>query len=115
MKLARRRLQCLTLARVTRTQRIVLISTTAVVGVVLLAVSLYLGLDRADKLASIVSAVAGVGSLAVAVFQVMQPGAGGSEASPSRRQVQRGGDNSTNIQSGGNINIGDSNKIGGDR
>ncbi|MEU2491701.1 hypothetical protein [Streptomyces sp. NPDC007883] len=99
----------------TRTQRIVLISTTAVVGVVLLAASLYLGLDRTDKLASIVSAVAGVGSLAVAVFQLTQPGAGGSGAPSSARQVQRGGDNSTNIQSGGNINMGDSNRLGGDR
>jgi hypothetical protein len=88
------------------------VCSTAAVGLACLAASVYLGLDRADKVASIVSAVAGLGSLAVALYQLTQSAGSSADGSPPR-QVQRGGDNSTNIQSGGSITFGDSNNVGG--
>ncbi|MFJ6558588.1 hypothetical protein ACIQMV_01775 [Streptomyces sp. NPDC091412] len=100
-------------AMVTRTQQIILVCTTAA-GLALLATGLYLGLDRAEKLASVVSAAAGLGSLAVAAYQITQTRQNGSNRE-APRQMQRSGDNSTNIQSGGNITFGDNNKVGGDR
>jgi hypothetical protein len=101
-------------AAMTGTQRTVLVCTTAAVGLTCLAASVYLGLDRADKIASIVSALAGLGALAAAVYQLTQPAGGRASGAPPR-QVQRGGDNSTNIQSGGNVTFGDSNNLGGGR
>jgi uncharacterized membrane protein YebE (DUF533 family) len=98
----------------TGAQRTVLVSTTAALGLTCLAASVYLGLDRADKIASIISAIAGLGSLAIAVYQLTQSAGGRASGAPPR-QVQRGGDNSTNIQSGGNITFGDSNDLGGGR
>lgn len=98
----------------TRNQRIALIIATAVAGVGLLSISIYLGLDRADKIASILSAVAGIGSLLISTHQAVRHGSGNT-AEPSPKQSQRGGDNSTNIQGGGSITIGDNNKIGRDR
>ncbi|MGR4850454.1 hypothetical protein [Streptomyces sp. LARHCF252] len=97
-----------------RTQRIMLVCATGAAGGACLVASVYLGLDRADKIASIVSAVAGLGALAVAIYQLAQSSGEQPGGSPPR-QVQRGGDNSTNIQSGGNIKFGDSNNLGGDR
>ncbi|MGW7194996.1 hypothetical protein [Streptomyces chryseus] len=98
----------------TRTQRIVLTSATAVAGLALLAISVYLGLDRTEKLASILSAVVGIASLSVSIYQLTRSGSS-SPTAPPPSQSQRSGDNSTNIQSGGNINIGNNNKLGGDR
>ena len=100
-------------ARVTRTQRIVVVTASTTAGLALVAISVYMGLERADKVASIVSAVAGLASLAIAAYQMRHTTTNQGSSTPDR-QVQRGGDNSTNIQSGGSITFGDRNNIGRD-
>ncbi|WP_237327469.1 hypothetical protein [Streptomyces sp. CBMAI 2042] len=98
----------------TRNQRITLIIATGVVGVGLLSISVYLGLDRADKIASILSAIFGLSSLLISAQQAAHH-RNSNTAESSPKQSQRGGDNSTNIQGGGSITIGDNNRIGRDR
>lgn len=94
----------------TRTQRRALGGVAAVVGIVLVVASAYLGLEKADKLASIISAITGAGSLILAFLQFNGREQVSSQQRPS--QVQRSGNNSANIQSGGDLTIGDNNRFG---
>ncbi|MFE2012510.1 hypothetical protein [Streptomyces sp. NPDC059491] len=96
----------------TQTQRLVLWGSTAATGIALIGIALYFGLDKADKMASIFGAVIGTIALALGIFQILRSPASSTAAVPAR-QTQSSGDNSTNIQSAGNLTIGDNNKIGG--
>ncbi|WP_159033044.1 hypothetical protein [Streptomyces fodineus] len=98
----------------TNRQRLILWGSTAVAGLALIGLSAYLGLQKANEIAGIVSAVTGIIALALGIYQIVQ-GQRSTGGRPSPRQVQRGGNNSTNIQSGGDLTIGDNNQIGRDR
>ncbi|MCD2465078.1 hypothetical protein MBT42_16080 [Streptomyces sp. MBT42] len=96
----------------TQTQRSVLWGSTIAAGLLLIGLAAYLGLERADKVSSIISAAFGIAGFSLGIYQIFR-----NQASPGTpqtpNQTQRSGDNSTNIQSGGNLTIGDNNKIGG--
>ncbi|MFJ7203271.1 hypothetical protein ACIQWR_07030 [Streptomyces sp. NPDC098789] len=91
----------------TRRQQVLWGSVVAL-GLALLGLAAFLGLDRADKVFSIFSGLAGLIGIGIGIHQ-LQPN---RSRQPVPHQVQRAGDNSTNIQSGGDITIGNNNKFG---
>lgn len=97
----------------TTTHRTVLWSCAAGAGLLLIGASFYLGLDKADKVSSITSGLLGIATFALSIYQLIETRRGNDSQAPN--QTQRGGNNSTNIQSGGNLTIGDNNKIGDSR
>lgn len=94
---------------VTSNQRRALWGGTAALGVALLIVSVYLGLEKASMLGGIVGAFFGLLGIAIGIYQLRST-PGGSTGSP--RQIQRSGNDSVNLQSGNDLTIGDSNTFG---
>ncbi len=91
------------------TQRKILWGGTLCIGVLLIGVAIYIGLDQADKLASVVSAIGGLIAIALAIYQLWIGPSGGSTPTG---QTQQGGDNSINLQAGNDLTIGDNGKFG---
>ncbi|MFJ9261085.1 hypothetical protein ACIRP4_12570 [Streptomyces bacillaris] len=92
----------------THTQSRILWGTTAMIGLFLIGASIYLGLEKADMLSSILSGLFGLVSSATGIYQMINPNS--TVRPPS--QSQRSGNNSINIQSGQDLNIGNNNKFG---
>jgi hypothetical protein len=90
-------------------QRRALWATTTALGIALIAISIYLGLERAGMLGGITGSLIGLAGVAVGIQQLRSNrGSAGEHA----RQIQRSGNNSINLQSGNDITIGDSNRFG---
>ncbi|MFI8356782.1 hypothetical protein [Streptomyces cyaneofuscatus] len=92
----------------TRTQNRILWGTTATVGLLLIGASLYFGLEKADMLSSILSGFFGLISSATGIYQIVI----GNSPNRPPTQSQTSGNNSINIQSGQDLNIGNGNKFG---
>ncbi|WP_344832336.1 hypothetical protein [Actinocorallia longicatena] len=84
-----------------------------IVGIVFI----YIGIDNSDKLGSAIACLATLIGLGITVYSSFQAR---NIANPSRqrggqasniRQTQSGGDNSSNIQSAGDVSFGDNNQI----
>ncbi|MGW6839632.1 hypothetical protein [Streptomyces sp. NPDC054958] len=93
----------------TALQRRLIFGATVVAGLGLLALSAYLGLEKADKAASIASAIFGLIGVALGAYQLLTQ-QGASRATTS--QSQTGGDGAINIMGGNDVNIGDRNTFG---
>ncbi|MFE1909359.1 hypothetical protein ACFW96_37685 [Streptomyces gardneri] len=93
----------------TTTQRLIWGGTT-LIGILIVGASIRLGLERASMLGGILGSIFGLLAVSVGVYQLTQSRQGAQNPPP--RQVQRGGENSINIQSGNDLTIGDSNKFG---
>ncbi|WP_369386219.1 hypothetical protein AB5J72_00195 [Streptomyces sp. CG1] len=100
-------------------QRIAAWSCAIVVGLTLAALGIYfltVGLDKADKTASVAGSLIGLAGLGVSIFGlVLARSTTSGRASPQVRQSQQSGAKSTNIQSAGDLTIGDRNRLSGDR
>ncbi|WP_406372801.1 hypothetical protein OG788_21495 [Streptomyces sp. NBC_00647] len=91
--------------------------TGAAIGVALAGLGIYfihIGMDRSNAISGVLGFFASVIGLAVSVFSLIQARPSQQSNSPqSVRMSQQSGANSVNLQSGGDINLGDSNRIGG--
>ncbi|MBW3357752.1 MULTISPECIES: hypothetical protein [Streptomyces] len=92
----------------TRTQSRILWGATATIGLLLIGASIYLGLEKADKLSSILSGFFGLISSAIGIYQIVA----GAPSNRPPAQSQTSGNNSVNIQSGQDLHIGNGNKFG---
>ncbi|MFW3474573.1 hypothetical protein ACN24M_25235 [Streptomyces microflavus] len=92
----------------THTQSRILWGTTAMIGLALIGASIYLGLEKSDMLSSILSGLFGLISSAIGIYQIINSNS--TIRPPS--QSQTSGNNSINIQSGQDLNIGNNNKFG---
>lgn len=92
----------------TSTQRLILWGSTVALGVALVVVGVFLGLEEASMLGGILGAIAGMTGVIIGTYQLRNVRAT-PNATP--RQSQRSGNNSVNIQSGNDLNIGDSNRF----
>lgn len=92
----------------TRTQSRILWGTTATTGLLLIGASIYLGLEKADMLSSILSGFFGLISSAIGIYQIVN----GDSSNRPPTQSQTSGNNSINIQSGQDLSIGNDNKFG---
>ncbi|WP_329208334.1 hypothetical protein OG257_16010 [Streptomyces sp. NBC_00683] len=93
----------------TSNQRRILWGGTAALGIALLIISIYLGLEKASMLAGIAGAFFG---LLGATFGIYQLRNAQNNPTGGPRQVQRSGNDSINLQSGNDLTIGDDNKFG---
>ncbi|MFD4591292.1 hypothetical protein [Streptomyces rubiginosohelvolus] len=90
--------------------------TAVLAGLVMVGLGVYfihVGLDKSNTISGILGLFVSVAGLAVSVFSAIQGRA--ALQSTSRGQIrmsQQSGNNSTNIQSGGSMQIGDNNKFG---
>ncbi|MCQ1575946.1 hypothetical protein [Streptomyces parvus] len=92
----------------TRTQSRILWGSTATIGLLLIGASIYLGLEKADMLSSILSGFFGLISATIGIYQI----ATGDSSNRPPTQSQTSGNNSINIQSGQDLHIGNDNKFG---
>lgn len=75
---------------------------------------IHIGLDRSNSISGVLGFFVSVVGLAVSIFSLIQARSGWQGSSPqSIRMSQQSGGNSVNLQSGGDINLGDSNQLGG--
>lgn len=93
---------------VTSSQRRALWTTTTGLGLALVAISIYLGLERASMLGGVIGSLVGIMGAAIGIHQLRS--AGGSSGGHAT-QTQRSGNNSINMQSGNDINLGDNNRL----
>ncbi|MYS93817.1 MULTISPECIES: hypothetical protein [Streptomyces] len=100
-------------------QRTAAWSCAILFGLTLLGLGAYfliVGLDEADKTASVVGSLTGLAGLGVSIVSLIQArGSSASRNAPSVRQSQQSGTRSTNIQSAGDLTIGDMNRLGGEK
>ncbi len=104
----------------TRVQRMLLWGGLITTGVGLLVLGIYffhMGLEQSSQISGIIGAFTGILGIAISAWGVAL--ARGAANPPSARpqgsnirQSQQSGNNSTNIQSGGDLTIGDRNEIG---
>ncbi|MGA5442726.1 hypothetical protein ACPCKW_24850 [Streptomyces griseoincarnatus] len=102
----------------TRSQRIAIWALATSFGLACLGLGIYLakiGLEKANQVSGIVGLFVALAGLAISVWGAINTRT--AMQSPNRsggeplRQSQRSGDNSKNIQAGGDINFGDSNRF----
>jgi hypothetical protein len=93
----------------TSSQRHALWAATAALGMALVIISIYLGLEKASMLGGITGSLLGLLGAAIGIHQLRS-----ARGTPSEhpRQIQRSGNNSINLQSGNDLTIGDNNKFG---
>jgi hypothetical protein len=94
-----------------RTRWLLVASTGAVVAAVG-SYFLRVGLDRSNQVSGIIGAFVGIIGLSLSVYSIIQSRRSSGQPRPTIRMSQRSGNNSTNIQAGGDLRIGDRNKIG---
>lgn len=92
----------------THAQSRILWGATVTIGLLLIGASIYLGLEKADMLSSILSGFFGLISSAIGIYQI----ATGNPSNNPSTQSQTSGNNSINIQSGQDLHIGNDNKFG---
>ena len=89
----------------------------ATVGLISTGIGLYfikIGLERASELAGIIGLFISIAGMAVSTYSTIQAGsAHRTSRAGNVRMTQSSGNNSTNIQSAGDVNIGDNNTLGG--
>ncbi|MEV7201870.1 hypothetical protein [Streptomyces griseoluteus] len=88
----------------------------ALTGLAMIGLGVYfvhVGLDKSNTISGILGLFVSIAGLAISVFSTIQGRATLRPASRGNiRMSQQSGSNSTNIQSGGDMQIGDSNKFG---
>ncbi|MGW5285262.1 hypothetical protein ACWERI_38505 [Streptomyces collinus] len=86
-------------------------------GVALVCLGVYfvhIGLDRSNTLSGVLGFFASLVGLAISILSLLQVRPTSPTPTPQAgRMSQQSGANSINLQSSGDINIGDSNKLGG--
>jgi hypothetical protein len=75
----------------------------------------HIGLDRSNTISGVLGLFVSIIGLAVSIISAVQGRSAMQSASAQRhvRMSQQSGGNSTNIQAGGDMHIGDNNKLGG--
>ncbi|MET8896895.1 MULTISPECIES: hypothetical protein [Streptomyces] len=74
----------------------------------IVGISIYLGLEKASMLGGVIGSLVGLAGAAIGIHQLIS---GGGSSRNHATQTQRSGNNSINLQSGNDINIGDNNKF----
>ncbi|MBT2382082.1 hypothetical protein [Streptomyces sp. ISL-11] len=91
--------------------------TSAVIGVTLVGLGAYfihIGLNRSSSISGVLGFFVSAAGLAISIFSLIQTRPNQQGTSPrSVRMSQQSGANSINLQSGGDMNLGDSNQLGG--
>lgn len=90
------------------TQRKVLWGITVALGVGFILLGAYLGLEKANQISGVASAVFGMFGVSLGIHQIFSAHANANAAT----QSQQAGANSVNMQAGRDITLGDSNQIG---
>ncbi|MGX9884042.1 hypothetical protein [Streptomyces sp. NPDC002276] len=89
----------------------------ALCGLVSVGLGIYfikVGMDQASELAGIIGLFVSIAGLATSIYSITQAGSAHRASRTGNVQMtQSSGNNSTNIQSAGDVNIGDSNTLGG--
>lgn len=100
----------------TRGNRIAAWCGTSLSGLTIVGLTVYYviaGLDRADKVASIISSLIGILGIWIAIYAAFKANAVARNGMATGvRQSQRSGNESINLQAGGDMQIGDKNKFG---
>lgn len=90
--------------------------TAVLAGLVMIGLGVHfvhVGLDKSNTISGILGLFVSIAGLAISIFSTIQGRAALRPASQGQiRMSQQSGNNSTNIQSGGDMQIGDSNKFG---
>ncbi|WP_326705383.1 hypothetical protein [Streptomyces cyaneofuscatus] len=102
----------------TRSQRIAAWVLATLFGLISLGLGIYLakiGLEKANQLSGILGLFIALAGLAIAIWSALNARTAIQSPRQGRsggvHQSQRSGDNSKNIQAGGDINFGDSNRF----
>ncbi|WP_329277890.1 hypothetical protein [Streptomyces sp. NBC_01451] len=89
----------------------------AICGLISVGLGIYfikIGMDRASELSGILGLFISISGLAISIYSVTQARSSRHAAQAGNvRMTQTSGNNSTNIQSAGDVNIGDNNTLGG--
>ncbi|MEV5283599.1 hypothetical protein [Streptomyces sp. NPDC052811] len=89
--------------------------TAVLAGLAMIGLGAYfvhVGLDKSNTISGILGLFVSIAGLAISVFSTIQGRAALPASRGQIRMSQQSGNNSTNIQSGGNMQIGDNNKFG---
>ncbi|MDX2727700.1 hypothetical protein [Streptomyces sp. PA03-2a] len=89
----------------------------AACGLISVGLGIYfikIGINRASEVSGILGLFVAIFGLALSVYSILQAnGTRSGNRAGSVRMTQSSGNNSTNIQSAGDVNIGDNNTLGG--
>ncbi|MBB4982519.1 hypothetical protein [Streptomyces nymphaeiformis] len=95
----------------TITQRRMLWGGTAIIGIGIIGLSVWLGFEKASMLGSVVGAIFGLIAAAIGFHQLFSARGINAQSGPTR-QSQQSGASSVNIQAGSDLTIGNDNRFG---
>jgi hypothetical protein len=83
-------------------------------GVALTIFSIYIGIENSEKLWGILGGIGSIAAVVLSAYQIVVSAspAGASQRRKPNQQIQKSGEGSVNIQSSGDVNIGNNNRIG---
>jgi hypothetical protein len=105
------------LAHMTPQRRMWLWILASVCGLTSVGLGIYfvkIGLDRASEVSGVLGLFVAIVGLVASIYSIVQANSARSGTQAGTvRMTQSGGNNSTNIQAAGDVNLGDNNTLGG--